>query len=136
MSIMGIVPRSSIVDTFSRAEGRGGSVKTVWTFRALDALFFRDGTPFHQGEGGFVQPKGTFPPTIMTLQGAIRTALAGWRGWDPGRETDWPAELGGPEDRGVLQLYGPYLPQQMLNRLSSSSVRRRNRLEITRLVPE
>jgi len=84
-------------------------VKTIWTFRALDALFFRDGTPFHQGEGGFVQPRGTFPPTMMTLQGAIRTALARWRGWEPGGEEKWPEELGGPEDLGDLQLYGPYL---------------------------
>jgi len=114
-------------------------VKTVWTFRALDALFFRDGTPFHQGEGGFVQPKGTFPPTIMTLQGAIRTALARWRGWEPGRETDWPAELGGPEDLGDLKLYGPYLQlgERVLYHapLLLFGKKKEQTWEITRLVP-
>lgn len=82
-------------------------MNTSWRFTALDTLFFRDGTPFHQGETGNILPGSLFPPPITTLQGAIRTALARSKGWIPGK--DWPAELGTPNDLGQLRLAGPYL---------------------------
>lgn len=84
-------------------------MRMKWTFRGLDTLFFRDGTPFYQGEGGAVQPKGSFPPSIMTLQGAIRAGLAHSQGWTPSQRERWPHELGSPDDLGVLKLSGPYL---------------------------
>lgn len=84
-------------------------MRKKWTFRALDTFFFRDGTPFHQGEGGMVQPKGSFPPSIMTLQGAIRAGLARCQGWTPSHPERWPQELGTPDDLGDLRLAGPYL---------------------------
>lgn len=80
-----------------------------WTFRFLDTCFFRDGLPFNLGEGGHTVARGTFPPYVTTLQGAIRTTLAAERGWRPGQERGWPAELGGPGDPGNLQFRGPYI---------------------------
>ncbi len=81
----------------------------IWSFRALDTLFFRDGTPFRQGEGGNVQPVGRFPPLMSTLQGAIRTTLARRQGWSPNDKGGLPAGLGSSKDLGVLRLRGPYL---------------------------
>ncbi|MBS7530236.1 hypothetical protein IC619_006985 [Hazenella sp. IB182353] len=92
----------------------------TWYFQALDSLFFRDGTPIQQGETGIVHPRSQFPPTMMTLQGAIRSRLAYERGWRPepkGRRKDqtwaekypFPSELGTHESIGDLILTGPYL---------------------------
>lgn len=84
-----------------------------WVFSALDTWFFRDPSPFHQGEMGARVPESLFPPPISTLQGAIRTALAqlrGWRGWrGADEEANWPVELGDADRLGVLKLYGPFL---------------------------
>lgn len=80
-----------------------------WTFRFLDTCFFRDGLPYHAGEGGYNAVRTFFPPWMTTLQGAIRTSLAEERGWQPGQRNGWPAELGGPDDPGSLQFRGPYL---------------------------
>lgn len=81
----------------------------LWRFNALDTLFFRDGTPYHAGEGGQGQVAAAFPPYMNTLQGAIRTALAAGQGWIPEKADKWPAELGTPADLGQLTLRGPYL---------------------------
>ncbi|HHW39902.1 MAG TPA: hypothetical protein GXX19_01880 [Syntrophomonadaceae bacterium] len=80
-----------------------------WTFRALDTCFFRNSSPFNSGEGGYTTTRTIFPPTMFTIQGAIRTSLALERGWLPGEERLWPKELGGPNDLGELKLRGPYL---------------------------
>ncbi len=98
--------------------------KWIFRFRALDTFFFRDGTPFHAEEPG-VTPQGVFPPSMFTLQGAIRAALAYHiKKWVPGKR--WPEELGSvetegrpteelrkkwaePDELGCLQLSGPYL---------------------------
>ncbi len=72
-------------------------------------VVFSDGTPFHLGEGGSVQPRGSFPPSMMPLQGPIRTALARGRGWRPNHPNRWPEELGTPDDLGDLRLRGPFL---------------------------
>lgn len=87
-------------------------MRECWTFRAVDTLFFRDGTPFQQGEQGSSYPKSHFPPTFMTLQGAIRATLARRTGWSPGGKCKWPEELGTPDDLGQLHLEGPYLQYQ------------------------
>lgn len=88
----------------------------VWAFEAMDTFFFRGGTPFRQGEGGAVQPESFFPPTMLTLQGAIRAQLARQQGWTPANPHLWPNELGTEstvpgelDDLGVLRLAGPYL---------------------------
>jgi hypothetical protein len=43
----------------------------IWEFKAVDTLFFRDGTPYNAGEGGGLGIKSIFPPYIFTLQGAV-----------------------------------------------------------------
>lgn len=80
----------------------------IWDFTLLDTGFFRSGQPFSAGEGGYSGVRSIFPPTINTLQGAIRTALAAAKGWSPGKG-QFPSELGTPEDLGVLSFRGPYL---------------------------
>jgi CRISPR-associated protein Cmr3 len=80
-----------------------------WSFRALDTFFFRDGISFNQGEVGTVQPTSQFPPSMYTLQGAIRTRLATEHGWKPGHPERWPAWLGTAQSLGNLKLSGPYL---------------------------
>lgn len=87
----------------------------VWTFRAVDTLFFRDGTPFHLSETFFLQQKSLFPPLISTLQGAIRTSLARTVGWSEAdskadQKKKWPKDVvGDGPDLGPLHLKGPYL---------------------------
>lgn len=80
---------------------------SIWSFRALDTLFIRDGTPFHLGELGSAQPRSIFPPLMYTMQGAIRTELASRQGWKP--KEPLPKELGDGDDLGDLKLQGPYL---------------------------
>lgn len=45
----------------------------IWTFSAMDTLFFRDGQPMNMGESAWIDSR--FPPTGVTLQGAIRTSV-------------------------------------------------------------
>ena len=82
--------------------------KQVWDFTLLDTGFFRNGQPFNAGEGGYIGVRSIFPPTISTLQGAIRTALAVAKGWTP-TKGQLPPELGTSKDLGVLSFHGPYL---------------------------
>ncbi|MEG6617610.1 type III-B CRISPR module-associated Cmr3 family protein [Peptococcaceae bacterium 1198_IL3148] len=81
----------------------------IWTFKALDTLFFRDATPYNAGEGGQSEINSIFPPFMNTLQGAIRVALAYGQGWTPEEKHKWPAELGTPDYLGQIKLQGPYL---------------------------
>lgn len=78
-------------------------------FRPLDTSFFRDGTPYNAGEAGVAGPESCFPPSMNTIQGAIRTALALGVGWTPGRRDKWPLELGDSDHLGSLDLSGPYI---------------------------
>lgn len=80
-----------------------------WDFTLLDTGFFRSGQPFHAGEGGYSRIASHFPPSMHTLQGAIRSALAAARGWQPGDKDSWPHELGDGVNLGLLSLQGPYL---------------------------
>ena len=84
----------------------------IWEFRALDTLFFRDGTPHNTGEGGGVGIKSLFPPYIFTLQGAVRTALALGQNWRPGGDIPFPAKLGDGDDLGEVSFEGPYLKNE------------------------
>lgn len=83
--------------------------KSIWEFKALDTVFFRDGTPHNAGEGGQTGVAGRFPPFMTTLQGAVRTALAYGQGWSPEEPEKWPQELGDHDNIGKLVLNGPYL---------------------------
>lgn len=80
----------------------------IWEFKAVDTLFFRDGTPHNAGEGGGLGIKSIFPPYIFTLQGAIRAGLAVGQGWTPG-DSSFPEELGDSDNLGKISFEGPYL---------------------------
>jgi CRISPR-associated protein Cmr3 len=80
---------------------------TLWKFTALDTFFFRGAAPFNAGEGGQGGQASMFPPTMSTLQGAIRYQLAIGQGWQP--NSALPIELGDSDDLGQLRLRGPYL---------------------------
>lgn len=85
----------------------------------LDVLFFRDGKPFAAGEAHMAQ--SLFPPTALTFQGAIRTAILAASGIDVQRyqtvqdgaeDTDalaLVAEIGGAATFGRLRLRGPFV---------------------------
>lgn len=83
-------------------------VTVLWEFTPLDTLFFRGAAPFNAGEGGQGGQNSIFPPSMTTLQGAIRYQLALRRGWKPGAG-NFPVELGDNDDLGDLKLCGPYL---------------------------
>jgi CRISPR-associated protein Cmr3 len=93
--------------------------------KPLDVLFFRDGRPFTAGETH--RARSIFPPTPLTLQGAIRSAvlakeLPKWgltfEEYNRGVADDSAhqsklkqlrEELGGANDYGQLRLRGPFL---------------------------
>lgn len=89
-----------------------------WRFRLIDTGFFRDGTPFVLNETGALHQNSSFPPLMNTLQGAIRTSLARFQGWDIEKARAqkaalheiWDQEiLGDVGSLGRLKLWGPYL---------------------------
>lgn len=82
---------------------------SIWEFKAIDTLFFRDSTPHNAGEGGGLGIKSIFPPYIFTLQGAIRAGLAMGQGWAPNGDISFPEELGDGDDLGEISFEGPYL---------------------------
>ena len=76
---------------------------TLWKYR-LDTFFFRGAAPFNAGEGGQGGQASMFPPTMSTLQGAIRYQLAIGQGWQP--NSALPIELGDSDDLGSLDYVG------------------------------
>jgi len=78
----------------------------------LDTCFFRDGTPFDQGDSTQVGVAGVFPPHPPTVTGALRVGLALRNGWD-GRSRwsrDLQAVLGAEaESCGQLRFTGPFV---------------------------
>jgi CRISPR-associated protein Cmr3 len=85
----------------------------------LDVMFFRDGKPFVAGETHLAQ--SLFPPTPLTFQGAIRSAILAasgvgvdrfqqaQRGAQDAEATLLVEEIGGPTSFGHLVLRGPFV---------------------------
>jgi CRISPR-associated protein Cmr3 len=85
----------------------------------LDVMFFRDGKPFVAGENHIAQ--SVFPPTPLTFQGAIRSAIlatAGMgvdrfrlaqQGADDSEAALLVEEIGGSTSFGRLRLRGPFV---------------------------
>jgi CRISPR-associated protein Cmr3 len=85
----------------------------------LDVMFFRDGKPFVAGETHLAQ--SLFPPTPLTFQGAIRSAILAasgigvdrfqqvHRGAQDAEATQIVEEIGGPTSFGRLRLRGPFV---------------------------
>ena len=66
---------------------------TDFSITALDALMFRDGRPFNQGDEGTDAAVSRFPPPPPTIAGALRLLFADHLGFGPGKS--WPvAKLG------------------------------------------
>jgi CRISPR-associated protein Cmr3 len=79
----------------------------------LDVLLFRDSRPFTAGETQ--RAKVQFPPSPVTLQGAIRTAMMVHQGIDPRnlRGNEITKLIGSSaDDYGRLRLRGPFLAQR------------------------
>ncbi len=78
----------------------------------IDTWFFRDGTPFTANDAAQEGVASLFPPSPLTIVGAVRAALAASKGWD-GR-SGWSREIcavlgDGPDDLGALSVNGPFL---------------------------
>jgi CRISPR-associated protein Cmr3 len=90
---------------------------TVWRFEAADTLFFGTGKPMNAGESSWIDSQ--FPPTGLSLQGAVRTAVlystnadidAFIKGEDclPNNGGSLKAEIGDASSFGNLDLLGPF----------------------------
>ena len=87
---------------------------TIVRFDPLDSLFFRDGSPYQQGETNQSGTASMFPPAPPTLVGAIRAACAralGWKDGDWSKNEEIRTQLGNGEDLGKLHFRGPFLVQ-------------------------
>ena len=85
---------------------------TVVRFDPLDSLFFRDGSPYQQGETNQSGTASMFPPSPPTLVGAIRAACARALGWKSGNwceNKEICEQLGNGEKLGKLHFRGPFL---------------------------
>lgn len=91
----------------------------TWLFiESTDVWFFRDGRPFPAG-GGYTA-RGMFPPSPLTVQGAIRSFILGRTSvdWDDFRNQSGPgvaevtAQIGSPTELGAFSMKGPFLARQ------------------------
>jgi CRISPR-associated protein Cmr3 len=93
----------------------------VWLFlEALDVWMFRDGKPFNAGESHIAN--SLFPPSALTLQGALRTFLLDQAGVDlnayrEGKsKADVYVALGDPSNSGnplgQFSFYGPFVAKR------------------------
>jgi CRISPR-associated protein Cmr3 len=94
------------------------SNRKTWQFTAADSLFFGSGKPMNAGESAWIDSQ--FPPTGLTLQGAIRTAVLYCNDADIDAFTkglpclnehtiSLQAEIGDATSMGKLELTGPFL---------------------------
>jgi CRISPR-associated protein Cmr3 len=79
-----------------------------YLIESLDTLFFRDGRPFNQGEGGNIEANSSFPPLPQTMVGALKAALAYSQGWQGGR-TRFSDALDVALNHIDLRFFGPYV---------------------------
>lgn len=95
-----------------------------WVFvEPTDVWLFRDGRPFSAGEGHMA--RSIFPPTPMTVQGALRSLIlgqstVGWREFgtqstpeaqELGKAIGYPAGQGRDASLGNFSMAGPFLAQ-------------------------
>ncbi len=93
---------------------------SIWQFHALDSLFFGSGKPMNAGESSWIDSQ--FPPTGLTLQGAVRTAVLYFTNADiekfkeglaclPNNGGSLSDEIGSATSFGNLNLTGPFFQQ-------------------------
>jgi CRISPR-associated protein Cmr3 len=96
----------------------------TWLFiEPTDVWFFRDGRPFPAG-GGYTA-RGVFPPSPMTLQGALRSLVLAQSNVDWGAfrnsigvETSAvAAQIGSPTCLGAFNMRGPFLARLIEDRV-------------------
>jgi CRISPR-associated protein Cmr3 len=88
----------------------------TWQFCATDSLFFGGGKPMNAGESAWIDSQ--FPPTGLTLQGAVRTAVLYYTDADINAFVDGKPclkdggslaeEIGNAHCLGQLDLTGPF----------------------------
>ena len=89
----------------------------IWQFTAADSLFFGSGKPMNAGESSWIDSQ--FPPTGLTLQGAIRTAVLYYTNADIEKFTQGDpclenggglkTEIGDAKSLGNLDLTGAFI---------------------------
>lgn len=90
---------------------------SIWQFHAMDSLFFGSGKPMNAGESSWIDSQ--FPPTGLTLQGAVRTAVLYYTNADieafkkgddclPNNGGSLRDEIGCANSLGKLDLTGPF----------------------------
>lgn len=90
-------------------------MKPLWTFSALDTLFFKESRPIEAVGGS--QLASVFPPPARTLIGAIRTSVGeaqgvNWQDYKKNADDPLRAVIGTPDSLGPLTFRGPYLIQK------------------------
>lgn len=88
------------------------SAKQLWSFEAVDTLFFKESRPI-EAVGG-AQLQSVFPPPARTLVGAIRTAIGeavgvDWRAYGTDARHPLRALMGDAQHLGPLSFQGPVL---------------------------
>lgn len=83
----------------------------LFAFDPADSLFFRSGIPFNQDDPGQARAESVFPPSPMTVVGALRAAFARKQGWSGiGRwEKNIVSILGDRDELEGIRFHGPYL---------------------------
>lgn len=82
----------------------------TWYFiEACDVWMFRDGRPFAAGESHLIQ--SLFPPSALTVQGALRSLVLYAEGVDLSllNENAPHPKVGWGKDLGLFEMQGPYL---------------------------
>lgn len=83
----------------------------AYLLQPTDVWFFRDGRPYDRYEASQTAVKSLFPPSPLTVLGALRAGLARTLGWRGG---PWPADIravlgDGLRDLATISLHGPCL---------------------------
>jgi CRISPR-associated protein Cmr3 len=84
--------------------------KTPLFIEPDDVWLFRDARPFAAGDQA--RAASIFPPTPLTMQGALRSARLAQYGASFTQQSTWPADVGTPQDFGSLHLRGPILAKR------------------------
>lgn len=85
----------------------------TWRFSALDSLFFRESRPFDSIGGSELST--VFPPSPVTLAGAIRSAIGEHQGvdWSNYATSELAQQLGSSESLGAMRIKGVFLNRQI-----------------------
>mgnify|MGYP000882972387 CR=1 FL=1 len=89
-----------------------------FSLEPFDTLFFRDGTPFSSESASQDEVGGLFPPSPLTVVGALKAALARCQGWDgySAWSDELKAVLGCGDDPGCLTFIGPIVAHEVAHK--------------------